>query len=118
MNGTAGSSDDLDYYGTSSCAVPGGSVTAYLDTGISPSATGLYESPTWVIWGDNALFVVSSTSSVAINVSLDSSYTSSQGCSSGGTGNSTGWPLTQKTNDQLGLPSSIPNGSITISTTP
>jgi glycosyltransferase involved in cell wall biosynthesis len=29
-----------------------------------------------------------------------------------------GWPLTQKTNSQLGLPATIPIGDITISSTP
>jgi glycosyltransferase involved in cell wall biosynthesis len=55
---------------TTSCAAPGGSVTAYLDAG-TPTL-GLYESPTWVVWGDNAWFVVSSTTSVAIGTALGS----------------------------------------------
>ena len=114
FNANSGDADNIYYTGSTSCG--GGAI--YVDDG--NSQTGDFMNPNQLFWTGQGFAKVSSTASVSIS-SAESTYfpasTGGPAICSPTSGAEFGWPLTLVSNTAAGLPSSVPVGTIVLSTT-
>ena len=114
FNGTVGDPEYVYYTASSTCS----SGPIWLNDG--NDEVGDYMNPKQVFWTPQGFAVVSSTSSENPGVSGDFPGAYNAGNSpacEGGFPDQDSWPLTLVSNATVGLPSSIPTGTITLSTT-
>jgi len=114
FNGTVGDPDYIYYASSSTCS----SGPIWLND--PNDETGDYMNPKQVFWTPQGFAVVTNTSSENPGVGGDfpGAYDAANAppCQ-GGFPNQDAWPLTLVSNTTVGLPTSIPTGTITLSTT-
>ena len=111
FDATVGDPEYIYYTQSTSC----GSGAIFLNDG--DSEAGDFMNPNQLFWTPQGFAKVSSTSSEAIS-GIESNFNAenSPTCMTTGS-NPWGWPLTLVSNTTAGLPSSIPTGTIVLSTT-